>query len=147
MLRTHEIAELVEACTYKPGWSILLGSDVSGHLFIQLQVTEESDASLDSYRRDGTRTPWMSGKRFLSHHMCRQEIVGAVFGLFKDAETHEIHEWFRFRGASIFNPHLDPEALVQVARFAKNFNTRDNAMTMEEAGAPSLFDVMAQVVE
>ncbi|KVK62672.1 hypothetical protein L905_19065 [Agrobacterium sp. TS43] len=67
--------------------------------------------------------------------MCRQEVVGVVFGLIKDAELHETHEWFRYRGASIYNPHLDPDALVNLARKASSFVTRDNAMTMTEGGA------------
>lgn len=65
--------------------------------------------------------------------MCRQEIVGTAFGLIRDAEEHETREWFRYRGASIFNPHLDPDVLVEVARKKTSFVTRTNAMSMEEA--------------
>lgn len=87
---------------------------------------------MDSHLRDGTRSPWRSGKRYLSVHMCRQEVVGAVFGLIKDAEVHEIHEWFRYRGASIFNPHLDPDALAVLAKRKDAFVVRENAMSMTE---------------
>lgn len=133
----QDILAIISRVTYKPGWSILLGFDSgtaenSSRPFVQLEVDETSDASLDSYKRDGTRTPWKSAKRYLSPHMCRQEVVGAVFGLIKDAELHEVHEWFRYRGASIFNPHLDPDVLVSVARRKESFVTRENAMTMEE---------------
>lgn len=127
----QDILAIISRVTYKPGWSILMGFDGT-RPFVQLEVDETSDASLDSYKRDGTRTPWKSAKRYLSPHMCRQEVVGAVFGLIKDAELHEVHEWFRYRGASIFNPHLDPEVLVSVARRKESFVTRENAMTMEE---------------
>ena len=81
----------------------------------------------------GEPCTWKSGKRYLSIYMCRQEIVGAVFGLIKDAEMHEIREWFRYKGASIFNPHLDPDVLAEVAKKKASFNVRENAMTMEEA--------------
>ncbi|MCG7507086.1 hypothetical protein [Mesorhizobium retamae] len=130
---THEeMAEILEAITYKPGWHILVGFQ-HDQPYVQLHVTEESDATLDSCSRDGKRTPWRGSKRFLSTHMCRQEIVGAVFGLIQDAESHEMREWFRYRGASIYNPHLDPDALVPVARRKSSFVLRENAMTMEEA--------------
>ncbi|KDR87701.1 MULTISPECIES: hypothetical protein [Agrobacterium] len=136
MMTWDEMLTLVGACTYKPGWSIALHREPgSARAYVQLSISEASDASLDSVKRDGTRTPWKSGKRYLSPHMCRQEVVGVVFGLIKDAELHETHEWFRYRGASIYNPHLDPDALVNLARKASSFVTRDNAMTMTEGGA------------
>lgn len=133
MMTWDEMGAIVGSCTYKPGWRIaLFCEDGSGRAYIQLAVSAESDSSLDSYKRDGTRTPWKSGKRYLSPHMCRQEVVGSVFALIKDAEMHETHEWFRYRGASIYNPHLNPDVLAEVARKASSFVTRDNAMSMEE---------------
>lgn len=135
MITTSEIREIVEAITYKPGWTVHLLMDGALRPYVQLEVSTESDASLDSVARDGSRAPWKSGKRYLSIHMCRQEIVGTVFDLIKAAELHETHEWFRYRGASIYNPHLDPDVLVKVARKRSSFVTRDNAMTMEEANA------------
>jgi len=129
----HDILMIISRVTYKPGWSVLMGID-GERPFIQLEVSTESDATLDSAKRDGSRTPWKSAKRYLSLHMCSQEVVGAIFGLIKDAELHEVHEWFRYRGAAIFNPHLDPEVLVEVARKKSSFVTRDNAMSMEETG-------------
>ena len=130
----EELLELVRSISYKPGWTINLHLwDDPTKSYIQLSVDETSDASLDSSKRDGTRTPWKSAKRYLSKHMCKQEVVGAVFGLIKDAELHEVHEWFRYRGASIFNPHLDPDVLASVARKASSFVVRENAMTMTES--------------
>lgn len=46
--------------------------------------------------------------------------------------TTEMREFFRYRGASIYNPHIDPDVLVDVARKASSFNMRDNAMSMTE---------------
>lgn len=132
----EEMASLVEACTYKPGWSVKLTREAAiattaGDLrpYIQVCVDVEADASMDSLTRQ--RAPWKGGKKYLSYHMCRQEIVGAVFGALKDAELHEIHEWFRYKGCSIYNPHLDPNALVTIARKAASFNVRENAMNPE----------------
>jgi hypothetical protein len=129
-LTLEEIGSIVGSITYKPGWTVLF--EGGERPFVQVSVSAESDASLDSAKRDGTRTPWKSGKRYLSWHMCRQEIVGVVFDLIKAAELHEAHEWFRYRGASIYNPHLDPDVLADVARRASSFVVRDNAMSMVE---------------
>lgn len=134
MLTNEDILSIISRVTYKPGWSVLMGLD-GDRPFIQAEVDATAEASLDSFLRDGTRTPWKSGKRYLSRHMCKQEVVGAVFGLLKDAELHEIHEWFRYRGASIFNPHLDPDVLATVARKASSFVVRENAMSMQEDAA------------
>jgi hypothetical protein len=131
VITTSAMREIVERITYKPGWTILFGEDRRG-AFVQASVSIESDATLDPTRKTTERTPWKSGKRYLSPHMCRQEIVGAVYGLFQDAEVHEMREWFRYRGASIYNPHLDPDALVDIARKRSSFCLRDDAMTMVE---------------
>lgn len=120
-----EMHEIVNAITYKPGWSIDLrwAYDLP---YIQISVSNSMCAST------GVPAPWKSGKRYLSKHMCRQEIVGVVFGLIKDAEEHETREWFRYRGAAIFNPHLDPDVLAEVARKRASFVFRKNAMSMQE---------------
>lgn len=121
-----EMHKIVRECRYKPDWFIFFLVDKDGRPYIQAEVRRSIDAAT------GEPCSWKSGKRYLSQHMCRQEIVGAAFGLIKDAEMHEVHEWFRYKGASIFNPHLDPDVLVEVARKKSSFNLRNNAMTMEE---------------
>lgn len=130
-MNDSEMRELVQACTYKPGWKVTFYSSAT-RPYIQLHVGADSEASLDSAARDGARVPWSSGKRYLSPFMCRQEVVGAVFALIKDAEMHELHEWFRYKGASIYNPHLDPDVLALAASKATSFNVRENAMSMKE---------------
>lgn len=120
-----QISKLLSQITYKPNWNIILGGDLD-RLFIQLKVTD----SIDSV----TKQPcdWKSGKRYISEFMCRQEIIGVVYSLIESAEIHEMREWFRYKGASIYNPHLDPDVLVKVANKASSFNCRVNAMSMEE---------------
>lgn len=131
MMTPQDFADIVSNITYKPGWSFALQQD-GDRWYIQASVSEESDLTLDPTRKNPNRTPWKSGKRYLSPFMCKQEVVGVVFGLIKDAEMHEIHEWFRYRNASIYNPHLDPDVLVEVARKKASFNVRTNAMSMVE---------------
>lgn len=117
---------------YKPGWYLRTGVE-EGRMWLQVGVTEEAEISFD--RQAGKKVPWRGAKHYLSPHMCRNEIVSMAYHAFERAELHEVKEWFRYKGRSIFNPHLDPDALVEVARYAKNFNTRENAMTMEEPDA------------
>lgn len=124
-MNINEINRLVTEITYKPNWSINLHTE-DARPYIQLSVTN----SIDSVSRE--TCAWKSGKRYLSFHMCRQEIIGICFGLIESAEIHEMREWFRYRGASIYNPHIDPDVLVEVARKASSFNCRDNAMDMTE---------------
>lgn len=133
----HEMRELIASCTYKPGWKVHFhpGYGRSDRPWIQVEVTTEAEASTESTGPNkGQRAPWKGGKVYLSYFMCRQEIVSAVYGAIERAELHEIREWFRYKGASIFNPHLDPDVLVEVARKKSSFNVRANAMSMEEHG-------------
>lgn len=124
-----EMSALVASCSYKPGWSIIL-SDDGDRPYIQVCVDETAEAARSPF--DDSICAWKGGKRYLSLHMCRQEVVSAVFGAIKDAEMHEIHEWFKYKGRSIYNPHTDPDALAELVRYKKNLNFRANAMTMEE---------------
>ncbi len=128
-MELHEISALVAACSYKPGWSILFAID-GDRPYIQVAVDETAEAARSPF--GGEVAAWKGGKRYLSLHMCRQEVVSAVFAAIKDAEMHEIHEWFKYKGRSIYNPHTDPDALAELVRYRKNLNFRVNAMTMEE---------------
>lgn len=129
-LTVEQIKEIVSAITYKPDWIIHLKDD-GERLYVQIEAT-----TLDSI----TKQPctWKSGKTYLSPFMCRQEIVGAVFGAIEKAEIHEMREFFRYKGASIYNPHLDPDVLAEVAKKKESFNVRDNAMSMEEPSRAKL---------
>jgi hypothetical protein len=120
---------LIDACSYKPGWEILLKQE-HGDVFLQIGVTTEAEISLDMIT--GERVAWRGAKHRLSPFMCDSEVIGAVFGAIRQAEEHETREWFRFKKRSIFNPHLSVHALAEVASRLANFDTRPNAMTMTE---------------
>lgn len=128
MMNIHQILHIVSQVTYKPNWCFRVKreGDRSGRPYIQVEVTD----TLDSVT--GEATWWRGGKHYLSFHMCRQEVVGVCYKAIQEAEVHEMREWFRYRGASIYNPHIDPDALVEVCRDKANFVMRNNAMTMEE---------------
>ncbi len=124
----EEMKEVVSTITYKPGMDLnCLWDNASNRAYLQLWVENGVCAVT------GLPAPWRSGKLYLSKHMTRQEIVGKAFSVIKSAEGHEMREWFRYRGRSIYNPHLDPDALWDIAGAADNFMEReDNAsMTLE----------------
>lgn len=124
--KTQEILDIIKQITYKPNWKISMFGYFGTGYYMQLEV----ENSIDTVT--GKVVSWKSGKRYLSEHMCRQEIVGLAYGLIESAEIHEMREWFRYKGASIYNPHLDPDSLVEVAKKAANFNCRKSSMTMKE---------------
>lgn len=136
MMHPPEAQAIVDACSYKPGWTIKLHCDGTQtpadprriKLYVQLEVTPQP-GQLSPH--GGPEVPWKSGKRYLSPHMCRQEVVGLVYDLIKGAEAHETAEWFRYKGRCIYNPHLDPDVLAEVASKAASFNVRQNAMEPE----------------
>ena len=138
-MKLDEMYEIVKAITYKPGWRIDLhldrtvvdGAPRASRPYIQISVDATAEAAKCPFT--GQVAAWKGGKRYLSEHMCRQEIVGACLGAFKDAEMHEIHEWFKYKGRSIYNPHIDPDALVELVKYKRNLNVRENAMSMEES--------------
>lgn len=122
-MNIDEMRSIVALCQYKPGWDFVL-HDEHPRPYLQLDVV-----SMCSVTYGPTR--WRSAKHYLSQHMCKQELVGACFLAVKQAEEHELREFFRYRGARIFNPHIDPDALVGIAEVE---NTRTNPMMMTEWG-------------
>lgn len=51
-------------------------------------------------------------KWVLSYHMVNSEIIRTAFKAVQAAMEHEIQEAFTYRGARIFNPHMDLESLA-----------------------------------
>lgn len=123
MMTRGDVEEILRTISYKPGWYLDAHDD--GHR-VYLQVGVLPHASAAKCARTGEQPyPWKGGKHYLSKHMCRQEIVGMAYKAFKAAEEHELHEWFKYRGVAIFDPHLDPDKLVEFAGNPENRNTRD----------------------
>lgn len=119
----YQVRAIRDLCTYKPQWYVIVKIDRKRQtVFIQAE-NKDGVCSVT-----GEPSPWKGRKHYLSEWMCKQEIVGAIFDALKTAEMHEVHEWFRYRGRSIYNPHLDPDALAEVASRKYNFNTRPDSM-------------------
>lgn len=134
-----EFNAIINRCEYKPGWYLRTGVERGGpdgsRMWVQVGVTAEAEISWDMV--EGKKVPWRGAKHYLSAHMCRNEIVSTVHHAIKRAEYHEVDEWFRYapegkKPRAIHNPHLDPDALAVTASKACNFNTRQNAMQMDD---------------
>ena len=123
IMNKSELIEIIENITYKEGWSLNL-------VFRGPKPYVQVVCSVGTCSVTKSKETWKGRKQYLSIFMCKQEIVGICFSLFKDAEMHELHEWFRYKGASIYNPHLDPDALVEVARKKSSFITRPDSMNV-----------------
>lgn len=124
-----EFGEIIGQITYKRGWYFRSGIE-DGRMWVQVGVTADAEVAYDPVTK--TVVPWRGAKHYLSPHMCRQEVVGAVHHAIERAEMHEANEWFRYKGRAIYNPHFDPDRLAEFAAKLDNFNMRENAMTMEE---------------
>lgn len=106
------VQEIVADIDYRPDgyrWRIEVdNNDPDGRVFIQLE----------HYRPD-TFTGEMKwgggGKSYLSPYMTVSEIVRRALGAAIAYEEHEVREEFKYKGVRIFGPHIDVEALVEVA--------------------------------
>jgi hypothetical protein len=53
-------------------------------------------------------------KWFLSRFSCATEVIQTAWAAVSRAELHEIQEQFLYRGVSIWNNHVDVDALVTI---------------------------------
>jgi hypothetical protein len=72
----------------------------------------------DNNNPDSEPTAQCGSKWYVSTHAIDQEVVRTAFKAIRDAEFHELCEQFLYRGVRIFNPHMDPEAVVALSRVA-----------------------------
>ena len=67
-------------------------------------------------------------KWMLSFHMGNSEIVRTVFQAIQGAVAHELTEAFKYKGARIFNPHMDYDELaVAIKNKVVGLQLRDEA--------------------
>ena len=57
---------------------------------------------------------WRGRKWFLSYHMTTTELVQTAFKAVLTAMEHEVREQFKYRGATVFCPHMDVDYLVDL---------------------------------
>lgn len=123
MYTVDEMREIVSQCSFGD-WKIEVHID--GHRpYMQVHVIDGRDSET------GQPLEWTGRKWMLSPFMCKNEIVTTAFKAVMTAMEHEIRENFRYRGVAIFNPHVDPDALVDFVGNRANIQERANVAFAE----------------
>jgi len=120
MYTLQEIRDIVGLCRFDyphKHWLIEVRMDGT-RPYLQVHVPDGRDADT------GLPMEWTGRKWMLSQHMCKNEIVTTAFKAVMTAMEHEVRENFRYRGASIFNPHMDPDKLVDFVSDDANMQSR-----------------------
>lgn len=98
----HKLEVLLSRIQYKD-WSFRVGSDrgtdAEGRWWLQVEFGE-----------------WRGRKWFLSKHMTDSEVVATAFKACLTAEEHECREAFRYRGMTVFGPHIDVDRMADLLR-------------------------------
>lgn len=105
----ERVQRIVDQIEYKPGYRLLARrEEIGGRIYIQVECERP-----DSYT--GELGVGRGGKLYLSPWMVDGEIVRKAFQAYLSYEEHECREFFKYRDARVFGPHIDIDALVEVA--------------------------------
>lgn len=118
MYTVQEIRDIVAKCSFED-WLIEVRMDGT-RPYLQVHVLNGKDSET------GLPMEWTGRKWMLSPHMCKNEIITTAFKAVMTAMEHEVRESFRYKGAAIFNPHMDPDALVDFVSNRANIQEREN---------------------
>lgn len=59
----------------------------------------------------------LTGRKWrISYHCCKSEFVRTVYKAVEAFVLHELQEDFKYKGVAIYNPHIDPDALLEAAQ-------------------------------
>lgn len=129
MLTLEDIKTLVNECQFND-WMFRVDAYSDGTPYVQVLFKDRD-------RITGEEEIQRCRKWVLSLHSTNSEIVRAVFKAVEAAALHEVQEAFKFRGARIYNPHMDLEALAAcITSHAIPVSLRD-----ETAYVPTVVDV------
>lgn len=88
---------------------VRLGVSAEGRRFVQIKCMRVDVIT-------GIEDWGYGGKAYPSEYASDSEIVQMIFGLYKGYWEHEARENFVWRGRRPFGPHIDTQALWEVAR-------------------------------
>ncbi len=98
-MQLSDVRAIIERITYKDGWSI----EVTDDWTLRVNFTAPDMITGEPFNFRGRRWP-------VRPDNTEDEIVGTAFLSIKIAEEHEVMEFFKLDGVSIFNPHITPAA-------------------------------------
>lgn len=90
-------------------WKFHLGQYGDGTPYVQVLF-------LDKDRITGTEELQRCRKWILSYHMTTSEVVRTAHKAAQGAVLHEVDEAFKYKGARIFNPHVDLDTLADAIK-------------------------------
>lgn len=106
-----EIKSVIEQISF-PDYTFNITEDSRGAWYLQ-GMYEEPDTVTGNMELQLTRR-W-----FLNPEMVTSEIVQTVFKCIMTSMEHRAREWFKYKGAPVFGPHFDVEALVAICNAGK----------------------------
>jgi hypothetical protein len=92
---------------WRPHYKVVLAEDNLGWYF-QIEVQRPDIATGDPGVGRG-------GKGYVTDDTTFSGCCRTIFGLLKAYDLHEVHEAFQVDGKSVYGPHIDVEALLEVA--------------------------------
>lgn len=108
MLDLNAMRDILANCAF-PAFRFQVVHDPIGKIYLQ---AETDTVDLD------TGEPWPNcrgRKWYLSPHMTKSELVATAFKAVLTFQEHEAREQFTYRGRRVFGPHIDIDALHEVA--------------------------------
>lgn len=105
-MNTEEIRDLANRVEFEHHPSLVVtlgGRDWDNPEYLQLR-----DSALDPAFNSGRK--WR-----MSSWMTKSEVVQTIWAAYEAWVIHEARESFKYRGVSIFGPHFDVDALVEIA--------------------------------
>lgn len=118
MLEPEKLRQVLGDVAYKDGWELVIDTPVpnTGTPWLKWVFTAPDIHT-------GRPEVQHCRKWQLSYHMTRSELVRTAFKAVLAAEEHEAAEAFHYRGAMIYNPHMD---LVELASSIRKGDVGDD---------------------
>lgn len=102
MQTLESITAIVANCQFND-WTFFVGND--GRTYLQVLFKDKD-------RISGEESIQRCRKWYLSDHMVNSEVVRTAYKAVEAAVIHEAQEAFKYRGARVYNPHLDLDQLA-----------------------------------
>lgn len=105
--RKQVLEALISLISFRD-WTFHVGVMGDGH-YIQVQFRAKDSTG-------GPEQNWNGRKWYISQHATNQEVIQTCFKAVMTAMEHEVREEFKYRDVAVFQPHMDLDALVDLAQ-------------------------------
>lgn len=112
----EEIKAVVKNCDF-PNYTFIVDTDGRGEMYLRAEYWEADTETFQESKQVTRR--W-----FLNPFQTESEITQTAFKCVITSMEHRVREWFKYKGESVYSPHFDVNALVEICR-AKRFVHRE----------------------